>query len=335
MLRATPVPGGKKAIDARRGFPPAHVSIAEPWYLHPDEGCRMGISLPVIINPAAGRGSAVLKELNRVFFPAGISWSVEVTLGEGDAYRKAQAIAAGGAEVVAVVGGDGTVSEVATALAGTQTALAILPGGTGNVLARELKIPRTLSRAAKLLTGELHVRVIDLGQVGERKYLLRAGVGFEALVIQHTPRQLKERFGLLAYGIAGLKSLRETRPLHFEMELDGETAASDGFVCTVANSAQLGLPGLSLSPVVRIDDGLLDVIVLRTIDLERLISSSGEAGGVARLVKGFPHWRVKQAKIVVDPPQNVQLDGDLLGRSPFEVTCAAGCLRVVVPAPSV
>jgi diacylglycerol kinase family enzyme len=80
----------------------------------------MNRSLPVIINPAAGKGSAVLKELNQVFQPAGIAWSVEVTLGEGDAFKKAQALAAGGAQVVAVYGGDGTISEAATALAGTQ-----------------------------------------------------------------------------------------------------------------------------------------------------------------------------------------------------------------------
>lgn len=293
----------------------------------------MGRDLPIIINPAAGKGSAVLKQLNQVFFPAGISWSVEVTLGEGDAFRKARAMAEGGAEVVAVYGGDGTISEAATALAGSQTALAILPGGTGNVLARELKIPRTLRRAAKLLTGELHVRVVDLGQVGERKYLLRAGVGFEALVIQQTPRQLKDRWGLLAYGIAGLKSLRETRPLHFDLTLDGESTATDGFVCTVANSAQLGLPGLSLSPVVRIDDGWLDVIVLRRLDLDRLISSPSEASAVSHLIRGLPHWRVRQAQIAVDPPQPVQVDGDLLGTSPFDVSCIPRCLRVVVPPP--
>jgi len=159
------------------------------------------------------------------------------------------------------------------------------------------------------------------------------GGQFEALVIQHASRQLNERFGLLAYGIAGLKSLRETRPLHFDLELDSETAATDGFVCTVANSAQLGLPGLSPSPVVRIADGPLDVIVLRRIDLDRLISSTAEASAVARLVKGLPRWRVKHARIVVDPPQNVQLDGDLIGASPFEVACAPRCLQVVIPSP--
>ena len=290
-------------------------------------------SIPVVINPAAGRKSAVLYELNAVFHPAGIRWSVEVTLGEGDAFHKARALAAGGAEIVAVYGGDGTISEVATAIAGTGSALAILPGGTGNVLAREFRIPRTLARAAKLLTGDIHLRVIDLGQVGERKFLIRAGVGFESLVIQNTRRALKDRFGLLAYGIAGLQALREARPVHFRLELDGEHIETGGLVCTVANSGNLGLPGLTLSPVVRMDDGLLDVIVLRRIDLDRMLAALSESNPVARVLKGFQHWQVRQARVEVEPPQTIQLDGDIVGSSPMDVVCNPSCLKVIVPAP--
>ena len=282
--------------------------------------------IPIIINPAAGQRAAVLKEINQIFHPAGIRWTVEVTHGEGDAFQQAEKLMAQGAELIAVYGGDGTISEVATAMAGTQSVLAILPGGTGNVLAYEFKIPRKLNQAAKLLTTDYHIRVIDLGQVGERKFLLRVGVGFESLVIEKTQRELKDRFGLLAYGIAGLYALLESHQVHYRMNLDGTQIEMDGLACTIANSGHLGLPGLSLSPEVNMDDSLLDVIVLRKVDIEKLISFILKTPVKGHSLAGFQHWKVKKAIIDVDPPQTVQLDGDIFGSSPFEVECIPQCL---------
>lgn len=236
-----------------------------------------------------------------------------------------------GVELIAVYGGDGTISEVPTAMAGTESALAILPGGTGNVLANEFQIPRKLIQAAKLLTTDYHIRVIDLGQVGKRKFLLRVGVGFESLVIEKTQRELKDRFGLLAYGIAGLYALLEARQVHYRMNLDGTQIEMDGLACTIANSGHLGLPGLSLSPEVNMDDGFLDVIVLRKVDIEKLISFILKTPVKSHSLAGFQHWKVKNARIDVDPSQTVQLDGDIIGSSPFEVVCIPQCLKVVVP----
>ena len=226
-------------------------------------------SLPVIINPASGARTAVLAELNRVFHQAGIRWSVEVTHGMGDAIDLAARLAAQGAGIVAVFGGDGTISEVASGLAGTDTALAILPGGTGNVLAFEFGIPRDLTRAARLIVSEHDIRVVDIGHVGRRKFLLRAGAGLEAHAVQQTTRWMKDQFGLIAYGIAGFQALIESRPVMYQMDLDGQAVEVKGILCTVANASHFGLlPGLTLASPIDINDGLLDVIVLDKIDLQ-------------------------------------------------------------------
>jgi diacylglycerol kinase (ATP) len=288
--------------------------------------------IPIIINPAAGQKTAVLKVLNQIFHPAGVRWTVEVTHGEGDAFHQAQQLAVQGAEIIAVYGGDGTISEVATAIADTESALAILPGGTGNVLTYEFQIPRKLIQAAKLLTGDYRIKVFDLGQAGERKFLLRVGVGFESLVIEKSQRKLKDRYGLLAYGIAGLQALKEARQMHYRLNLDGTQIEIDGLVCTVANSGHLGLPGLSLSPTINMEDGLLDVIVLKRVDVEKLISSLLKPPAKAYTLAGFRHWQAREIRIDVDPPQSVQLDGDIIGISPIEVVCHPKCLKVVVPA---
>jgi YegS/Rv2252/BmrU family lipid kinase len=287
--------------------------------------------IPVIVNPAAGQKVPVLKELNNVFYPAGIRWGVEITLGEGDAYQRALELAEQGAETIAVYGGDGTISEVATALAGTDTALAILPGGTGNVLVGEFHISRDFIQAAKMLTGEYQVKVIDLGQAYSRKFLLRAGVGFESLVIEKTQNRLKDRFGLLAYGLAGLQALRETHQSHYYLNLDGNQIEVDGLLCTVANSGTLGIPGFRLSPAVNLEDGLLDVIVVQKINVNVLISHLQNNVTDYRDLGEIQHWQVNSARIEVDPPQTVQVDGDIIGSTPVEAVCIPQCLKVIVP----
>src|SRR5579859_5577907 len=111
--------------------------------------CHMR-QIHVIINPISGRPQPVLYTLNSVFRQAGVKWDVSVTHESGDARRAACKAAAEGADVVAVYGGDGTVLEAATGLLETNTPLAILPGGTANVLSIELGIPYDLAAAARI-----------------------------------------------------------------------------------------------------------------------------------------------------------------------------------------
>ena len=287
--------------------------------------------LPVIINPSAGQKKAVLAELNQVFRDAGIRWSVEITQEEGDGVRLARQLVERGAQVVAAYGGDGTISEVATGLAGTQTALAILPGGTGNVLTYEFCIPRDLMAAAQLAVSAHDIRVVDMGIIGDRKFLLRAGMGFEAMTVERSPRQLKDRFGLLAYGIGGIQALIESRPTTYRLVLDGNVYETEGVVCTVANSGVLGLSGLRLSPKIDITDGMLDVFILRRVDLKLLLQIISENITEALGLSGLQHWQVREAKVEVDPPQTVQVDGDNLGVTPVVMRCLPNTLKIVVP----
>jgi YegS/Rv2252/BmrU family lipid kinase len=287
--------------------------------------------IPVIINPAAGRKTPVLAELNQVFRSAGVRWSVEITQAEGDGVRLARRLAEQGAEVVAAYGGDGTISEVATGLADTGTALAVIPGGTGNVIAYEFGIPQDLVAAARLAVSEHNVRLVDLGEVGDRTFMIRVGVGLEAAAIDRAPRKLKDRFGLLAYGIGGLQALIESRPMPYLLELDGEIHETEGVVCTVANAGAWGWPGLRLSPRIDIEDGLLDLFVFRRVDLRVIAQLVSDNASGTLDTENLQHWQVTQARIEVDPPQAVQADGDYLGMTPVELRSRPRSLRVVVP----
>jgi YegS/Rv2252/BmrU family lipid kinase len=288
--------------------------------------------IPVIINPVFCFKTHVLAELNRIFSASGIRWSVEVTQGPGDATRIASHLAKEGAELVAVYGGDGTVSEVACGLAGTQSTLALLPGGTGNVLAFEFGIPRDLTQAAQLLVSEHTTHLVDMGKVDQRMFLLRAGAGLEAITIKHAPRELKEQFGLLAYGIAGLQAMMKTHPVSYNLEIDGKYIDARGVLCSVANASHLGIiPGLSLGPPIDISDGLLDIIVMDRIDLQNLITIFSKKLNSLDNLGRLQHWQVKEATIMAEPVQATQADGDALGITPMKVCSVPQALRVVVP----
>jgi diacylglycerol kinase (ATP) len=286
--------------------------------------------LYVVINPAAGQQRPVVSELNAALQDTGIDWDIGITkeLGDGQALA-AQAIAAG-ADVVAAYGGDGTVMDVATALLGTGIPLAILPGGTANVMAMELGIPGDTAGACRLLmTGQ--VRAIDFGRLGAQHFLLRVGIGAEAVMVKEAARELKERFGRLAYALTAIRALREAPHVRFLMNIDGQEIISEGVTCFLANSGNLGMPNLQLSSIIRVDDGRLDVVVVRAADLNSLISITAGVLTGNEEITPLQHWQGSTITISADPPQPVIYDGELWGATPVSVETLPGAIHVIVP----
>src|SRR5688572_31341399 len=131
-------------------------------------------SVHVIINPASGIAEPVLTDLNWGFKEAGVEWEALVTKDAGDAARFARAAIKKGISIVAVYGGDGTIMEVAEVMKGGAVPMAILPGGTANILAKELGLPLNLPQAISVMLDEHHdVREVDLGKTGDRCFLVR------------------------------------------------------------------------------------------------------------------------------------------------------------------
>ncbi len=291
------------------------------------------LRLQVILNPAAGQDEAVLPPLNRVVREADIEWDVSLTHERGDARRLAREAVQAGAELVAAYGGDGTVMETASGLIGSDVPLGILPGGTANVMAIELGVPRELEAAARLLLApDVERRALDVGRVGEEHFLLRLGTGFEAVVIEGAERELKDRMGTLAYILSAIKALREPPQTTYRLLLDDESVQIEGMSCLVANSGNLGLPGLALHPKIDVSDGLLDVVVIRQVDFDTLISLAASVAGVENVPESLPHWQVRRVRIESDPVQDVQADGEMIGETPIEVEVVPQALQVVVPA---
>jgi diacylglycerol kinase (ATP) len=224
-----------------------------------------------------------------------------------------------GADVVLACGGDGTVRAVAHALSGTGVAMGLLPAGTGNLLARALGTPLEMVAATRVaLTGD--DRAIDVGMVrvgedesDEQTFLVMAGTGMDAAIMQSTPEALKDRVGPLAYVVSGLRALRGRRT-RVTVRLDGgATLRRSSRTVVVGNSGTLPA-GLVLMPDATLDDGRLDVVNL---------APKGVVGWFVVLLRvatrkrrGHPrveHWQAATVEIATDAPQAAQIDGDPIG----------------------
>lgn len=293
----------------------------------------MGQRIRVIINPAAGQDKSVLGVLNSVFHPAEVEWDVAITLKAGDAQRFAQQALEDKVDVVAVYGGDGTVAEVASGLIGSDMPLAIFPGGTANVMSVELGISSDLAEACALAcSDERAVVTVDMGQVGDRYFILRVGIGLEAEMVEGADRTLKDKVGALAYALSGLKAINDTPISQYRLTLDGETIESEGVCCLICNSSNLGQQGISLAENASVRDGKLDVFVLRQADLSSLLSAVREViQGDDAKSHTLQHWQVREVKVEAEPFQEVQADGEVLGQTPLEARVIPGAVKIIVP----
>jgi YegS/Rv2252/BmrU family lipid kinase len=287
--------------------------------------------ISVIINPAAGVAEPILSSLNDVFGAASIDWDVVITHDPGDGRTAARHAADEGVDLVGVYGGDGTVTEVASGLAEGGPPMLILPGGTGNALAEDLGIPNALADAAALAVGDAgEIRRVDLGRSGDRWFILRLTMGFEAEMVAAATREMKDRYGWLAYALTGLQTLASPPMARYSMTVDGRAVECEGLAAIVANSASIGMAGTQLTSGVDVSDGMLDLIVVENPDLAGWLGSAADAaqGTQPRMLN---HWSGKEIHVEASPVQAVLADGESAGTSPLDVAVAPGAIGVVVP----
>jgi YegS/Rv2252/BmrU family lipid kinase len=267
-------------------------------------------------------------------------WDAEVlaTGGPGDARRLAEYGVAEGMDIIAVFGGDGTTMQAAAALVGTEVALGVIPGGTGNLLAGNLRIPPSPVRAAKALISA-KPKMFDLGRMerpdGPQYFAVACGAGYDARVMAGTLSEHKRRWGMVAYVATTLRLIAEIRSTLHVITIDGVEYEANAAMVLVANCGEVIPPFVKLGPGISPDDGFLDVIVLRANnfaqsvravwDLLRVTPGSLEAGYVG-------YARGKEVRVETEPVQPVQLDGEPGGETPFVVTVVPGAIRIMVPA---
>jgi YegS/Rv2252/BmrU family lipid kinase len=286
-------------------------------------------NIRVIVNPAAGANEPILNTLNDVFREYGARWDVRVTLDAGDGERLARQAVAEGVDLVAAYGGDGTMGEVARGLAGGSVPLAVLPGGTGNSLAVSLRLPLKLADAARSIFNSQPLK-LDLGQANDQVFILRADLGVSTRMTQQASRELKDRFGLMAYVMAAIQALGQPETIGLQITVDGQPIKTEGIACIITNHNELGAYHERFNLNVAPDDGLLDLFIIQ--DVGSTLAAALEiawAGGEA--TASLQHFQGQEIHIHTDPVQDYALDGDTAGQTPLRVRVLPQALQVLVP----
>ncbi|HEX2264356.1 MAG TPA: diacylglycerol kinase family protein [Pseudonocardiaceae bacterium] len=296
-----------------------------PTQREPAPNTVPGCPLPaVVVNPSNLNNAARLRtQITRVCRE--LEWAdplwLETTVDDPGGGQAKAALAAG-ADVVLACGGDGTVRQVAQILAGTGTAIGLLPTGTANLLARNLTIPLDDLMGATRIALSGDTRTIDVGWVTfdqgeEHVFLVMAGMGFDAAIMAGAHHASKTRLGALAYFVsgmrAGVRALSEQR-VRIVLAVDGRPELHREVRTVVVGNCGKLLGGLVLMPGAKVDDGLLDVVTIAPK------SVMGWVGVTARVLSRRPsghrivqHWQGRSVTIIAEEPEQAQLDGDPVG----------------------
>ncbi|MDP1623144.1 MAG: diacylglycerol kinase family lipid kinase [Bacteroidales bacterium] len=284
-----------------------------------------------IVNPVSGIGKQkgverlIDERLDKTMFAS----SVAYTAAPGHATEISQKAADDGVEIVVAVGGDGTVNEIVTGLVGTETALAIIPAGSGNGLARHLKIPMNMKRAMDVI-NEGTIMKIDTATINGQLFVNVAGVGFDASVAKKFAVAGKRGFS--TYLRITANSYRGYEPKQYDMIIDGKVIRRRALLISFANSSQFG-NNTSIDPAASVSDGFIDVCIVgkmpfwKTLFLAPLL-----------FLKKFDQTRyveiIRAKKVVLKRKKgkSIHLDGDpkIMGK---ELTMQINplSLNVIVP----
>ncbi|MBD2341539.1 YegS/Rv2252/BmrU family lipid kinase [Calothrix sp. FACHB-156] len=290
----------------------------------------------LIFNPVAGQGDSE-QELNqiRALLEPEIDLDVYFTTEEVGADKLAQEAVARGVDEIIASGGDGTLSAAAAAVVNTGIPLGIISRGTANAFATALGIADTIEAACEnILQGA--TRNVDIAYCNDLPMVLLVGVGFEAETVEKADREAKNRFGIMAYVLAGLQQLRDFETFDVEIETEDKIIKTSAAAVTVANAAP-PTSVLAQGPAgILYDDGLLDLTIVAPVNKAGAIAATYHLFQTASA--GHPverddigYLRAKQFKITTEPPQKVVLDGEIIGTTPIEVKCVPGGLTLFVP----
>jgi diacylglycerol kinase (ATP) len=287
--------------------------------------------IALLTNPSAGKGAG--SRTAAIALPRLREAGFHVREMQGhdgvEALALARQAVAAGVETLVVVGGDGMVHMAVQALAGTDVNLGIIPAGTGNDVARYLDIPRKNPQAAADVVVGSHVRTIDVAKAGPTYFVTVLAAGFDSKVNERANRMRWPR-GQMRYNVATLAELRVFEPLPYTLEMDGEVRRLDAMLVAVGNGPSFG-GGLRITHGAEIDDGLLDVVIIKPMSKVELVRTYPKlyTGGHVNHPQ-YEHHLVRSVTVAA-PGVVAYADGERLGSLPLTVEVAPRALRVLVP----
>lgn len=290
----------------------------------------------VVINPLSGQGHrthqirAHAALATETLARHGIAATVRPTTQGGDAGRFAREAVASGDELLVVWGGDGTINEVAAALAHSRVELAIIPAGSGNGLAGDLGLPFE-PRAALEVAGSGRSRAIDAGEIDGHLFFNIAGIGVDALIAARFAERGARQRGLRGYLHLSTNELLRYRPLTYRLVIDGDSYEQRALLIALANGRQYG-NRMHIAPGARLDDGLLEVVTIERLSLLSIAWRLPSVfRGTLRPGRGVTMRAAKTVRIAADTDIPFHVDGEpRLGGREVAVRVHPAALRVRV-----
>jgi YegS/Rv2252/BmrU family lipid kinase len=285
----------------------------------------------LIVNPASRRGARARENAAAAFARAGVDVTVRLTEAPGHAARIARDQGTG-YDAVFSLGGDGTAMEVIGALAGSGPPVGVLAGGTGNVIARSLGIPVSVKRAVPILLQGKESK-IDLGLMDDgRRFAIGIGVGIDATMIAETPAALKQRLGVLAYVIVGVRCVLRFDQFDVRLTVDDEVLETRASAVLIANFGTLLNQLITLGDGIEHDDGLLNACVFSPRTFRDFVRITWRL-----MTRNFKPDRClayrsgKQFRVETTPVRQSQADGELTSLTPLTVTVEPLAGRLLLP----
>lgn len=287
-----------------------------------------------IVNPISGSGrrNAVIEEIDNTFSSLGLDYNIQLTQEAGHATELAKNASTSKNTIVCAVGGDGSLNEVARGLIGTNTPMGIIPEGSGNGLARHLKIPLKVNQAIEtLLNGK--TEHIDAGRLNEEHFIVTCGIGFDAEV-SHNFAKRKTR-GLVGYVKESIKLFPTYTSKKYLIRSNGTEKEREAFTISVANGSQYGNDAV-IAKDASVNDGLLDLCVIK-----KYPKVFGPHIGISMFMKNLHNskfYRGLQSELIEieslngETICNAQIDGDAITTNyPVTIQVVPRALKVIVP----
>ncbi len=287
----------------------------------------------LVLNPVAGQSYRLADLDDTIGYLVRQGWELSLveTQSSDEAMGLARQAAVDGMDLVIAIGGDGTVNEVVNGLAGTPTALAVIPMGSGNVWVREQGLPpEPLEAAHALAHGQ--IRSVDLGLAGSRYFLLMASVGFDAAVVKALSDEAKQALWPLGYLLKGITVAIDFAGEETVITVDDREVGGETVLVVIGNTRLYGAFA-QITPHASIDDGLLDVCILHGKGGLPLISLFALGALLQRpdMVGNVDSYRAREVTISSQTPLFVQTDGEPIGTTPMTFRAVPRALRVLVP----
>jgi diacylglycerol kinase (ATP) len=269
-----------------------------------------------------------VRQILRALRAQGLDAEVLMALSPSAATAAARRCAKNRYDLVIAVGGDGTINAVVNGLAGSQTALGVIPAGTVNLFSLQMNIPLDLDEACRRLARGRQI-TIDLGRVAQRYFTCVAGVGFDAFVIKTTDWRLKRLTGAFAYLVSGIAAFFLYPFRQVWVRIDGQPEPRRGYLVIAGNVKYYG-GNMVLLPRADLQDGKLDVCVFKRRNFFSFLGYLwGWQHGALDKFLDVEYLQCRRVT-VLNRRQHLQLDGEYLGHLPVDIEVVPQALRVVV-----